>query len=131
MSNNIKMKNQGIGVSAAMIIAMAGLATSTASAGEFGSGEWSGNIDTTVSYGASWRINDYDPNDVGKAANNPTAFLLPNASNRAAIGRWSNNDDDGDLNYANARDLITHAFKVTTEIDIRSLLPPSEFIRIL
>lgn len=119
MSNMIKMKNQGIGVSTAILVAVAGLTSSPVVAGEFGSGEWSGNIDTTVSYGASWRMNDYDPNDVGKAANNPTAFLLPNASNRAAIGRWSNNDDDGDLAYGDARDLITHAFKITTEMDIR------------
>ncbi|NND45236.1 MAG: DUF1302 domain-containing protein [Xanthomonadales bacterium] len=94
------------------------LAATNAQAVEFGNGDWSGSIDTTVSYGASWRMDDYDPNDVGKAANNPTAFLLPNAANRGSVGRWSNNDDDGDLNYPNARDLISHSFKVTTEMDI-------------
>lgn len=85
---------------------------------EINNGEWTGSLDTTVSYGASWRIDDYDPEDVGKAANNPITFLLPNAAARAQTGRFSVNDDDGDLNYRNGGDLITHNFKITAELDI-------------
>ncbi|MDX1460001.1 MAG: DUF1302 domain-containing protein [Xanthomonadales bacterium] len=88
-------------------------------AAEFESGEWYGSFDTTVSYGASWRANDIDRADVGKAANNPTSFLQPNAVNRGSLGRWSNNDDDGDLLYPSAQDLITHTIKLTAELDIR------------
>ena len=89
------MKTQTSGVSSVILLAVAGLMSGPAISAEFGSGEWSGSIDTTVSYGASWRLDDYDPNDVGKAANNPTAFLLPNAVNRTTIGRWSNNGPVG------------------------------------
>jgi len=101
-----------------LLVAACSFALSSAQAAEFSNGDWSGSFDTTVSYGASWRMDDYDPNDVGKAANNPASFLLPNSVNRGTIGRWSNNDDDGDLNYPNARDLISHSFKVTSELDI-------------
>jgi hypothetical protein len=102
----------------ALLAVLVSLAVTPAQAAEFSSGEWSGSLDTTVSYGASWRMDDYDPNDVGKAANNPTSFLLPNSVLRGTTGRWSVNDDDGDLNYPEARDLITHNFKLTTELDI-------------
>ena len=99
-------------------LALAGFTAGPAAAVDFENGEWSGTIDTTVSYGASWRANDLDPDDVGKAANNPTAFLLPYAQQVATPGRWSNNDDDGDLNYPDQFDLITHAFKITAEAEI-------------
>ncbi|KAA9130436.1 DUF1302 domain-containing protein [Marinihelvus fidelis] len=82
-------------------------------------GEWSGSIDTTISYGASWRATDYDPADVGKSANNPAAFMLPAAQQAATVGRWSNNDDDGDLNYRDAGDVITNVAKITAEADFR------------
>lgn len=107
------------------LLVMTGLATAISAicvnpvmAGEFSNGDWFGSIDTTISYGASWRVDDYDPADVGKAANNPIAFNLPGAAQFGTTGRWSNNDDDGDLNYRSAGDLITHNFKVTSEIDI-------------
>ena len=41
------------------------LSVTSVQAFEFGSGEWSGSLDTTVSYGASWRANDLDPDNVG------------------------------------------------------------------
>ncbi|MFT5139677.1 MAG: hypothetical protein ACI9H8_001219 [Lysobacterales bacterium] len=102
----------------ALVTAVSALGINPVLAKEFNSGDWYGSFDTTVSYGASWRVNDFDPADVGKAFNNPAVvgtglFYTPNQ--RAAIGRWSSNDDDGDLNYPNSGDLITHNFKVTSE----------------
>jgi hypothetical protein len=47
------------------------LSVSAAQAFEFGEGEWSGSLDTTISYGASWRANDLDPDYVGMAYHDP------------------------------------------------------------
>jgi hypothetical protein len=95
--------------------------SSTALAVEWTSsdGEWTANLDTTVSYGASWRTTSSDPADNAKAANNPTTFLLPFPQQQATVGRWSNNDDDPNLNYPDSGDLITNVFKITAEADIR------------
>ncbi len=103
---------------AAAVVACA-LATPAAVAFEFSSGEWSGSLDTTVSYGASWRLKDAKDKDVGKAANNPLTFLLDNAGQRAQVGRFSVLGDDGILNYPDAGDLITHNVKLTSELDLR------------
>ncbi len=84
---------------------------------EFSSGEWTARIDTTVSYGAGWRVGSADDDNLGKAVFNPTAFLLDNAGQRAATGRWSVNSDDGNLNYDKG-DLITNALKLTSEMDV-------------
>ncbi|MDX1571182.1 MAG: DUF1302 domain-containing protein [Xanthomonadales bacterium] len=94
---------------------------SNASAIEFGSGELTGSWDTTISYGASWRIEDRDESNVGKANLNP-ALTIPYATGNlsigeqiAAPGRFSVNGDDGNLNYDDG-DLISHALKITTEL---------------
>jgi len=102
-------------------VALAAFLATPALAVDFESGDWYGSFDTTISYGASWRVDDYDPADVGKAWNNPTVVqpgLFYTPQQRAALGRWSVNDDDGDLNYRDAGDLITHNFKVTAELDV-------------
>jgi hypothetical protein len=120
MTKSTHVKSQKIHtLAAAVALAIAGLGASTVQAVEFQNGEWSGSVDTTVSYGASWRATDNKPEDVGKATNNPIVFLLPYPAQSAAVGRWSNNDDDGNINYPDAGDLITHAFKITAEADVR------------
>jgi hypothetical protein len=105
-------------LASALGLAITGLASGTAQAFEFGNDEFSGSIDTTVSYGASWRATDSKAEDVGKATNNPTTFLLPYAQQVAQVGRWSNNDDDPNINYPDAGDLITHTAKITAEMDL-------------
>ena len=90
-----------------------------ASAIEFSNDEWSGSIDTTVSYGAIWRTGDADDNYVGKATFNPTAFLLTNAEQRASPGRWSVNNDEGNRNYPESGDLVANTAKLTSELDVR------------
>jgi hypothetical protein len=106
-------------LSAALSLAMLGFVSTSAQAIEFSKGEWSGSIDTTISYGAAWRLKDYDPARVGKAANNPTTFLLDRYGQADQVGRWSVNGDDGNLNYSESGDLISHAVKVTMEFDVR------------
>ena len=97
------------------------LATTGAYAIEFSSddGEWSGSFDTTVSYGAAWRAGDFDEDYVGKAAFNPLTFTLPNAVQREMPGRWSVNNDDGNRNYPDGGDLVSHTAKFTSELDVR------------
>ncbi len=97
-----------------------GLASSAVSAKELNLGdEVSGSWDTTVSYGAAWRIGDYDDDNVGKAVHNPSVFALNNAGQRAALGRWSVNGDDGTLNYPDSGDLVSSTVKLTTELDLK------------
>ncbi len=82
---------------------------------EFGEGEFTGTWDTTISYGASVRVEDRDEDNVGKANNNPLVGFLPLDQQIAAPGLWSVNGDDGNLNYDQG-DLWSHAVKVTSEI---------------
>jgi len=106
---------------AAIALALAGLISSPASAIEFSSedGEWTGSLDTTLSYGASWRVNDANIDEVAKSVNNPQTFALPFEQQLLVPGRWSSNDDDPNLNYGNAGDLITNSVKITSELDVR------------
>jgi len=86
---------------------------------EISSGELSGSFDTTLSYGIAWRASDLDQDFIGKAAINPVVFMLDNAGQRAAPGRWSINSDDGNLNYPDAGDIVSSTVKFTSEIDLR------------
>ncbi len=72
------------------ILALAG-ASNAVQAIEFSSddGEWTGSFDTTVSYGAAWRISDLDEDNVGKSYFNPYDLrcLTPRNGKRRAAGR--------------------------------------------
>ena len=95
------MKNSKLLLTTCVATAISTFAVNPVMAGEFQNGDWYGSFDTTISYGASWRADDYDPADVGKAWNNPAIAatgLIYSDEQRAALGRWSTNDDDGDLN---------------------------------
>ncbi|MBT8041519.1 MAG: DUF1302 domain-containing protein, partial [Gammaproteobacteria bacterium] len=61
-------------LTAALALAVVGAVSPSVQAIEFSSGEFTGNLDTTISYGASWRLKDYDPTLVGKQANDPLVF---------------------------------------------------------
>lgn len=98
-----------------LAVAVAGMLAADAGAVSFQKGELSGSWDTTLSYGASWRVEDRDEENIGKANNNPLVFTLPRDQQIQAPGRWSVNSDDGNLNYDDG-DLISHAVKVTSEL---------------
>ena len=106
-------------LSASLALALAAVASTSIQAIEFNNGEWSGSFDTTVSYGAAFRLDDLDEENVGKAANNPLVFMGDNAAQRAAPGRWSVNNDDGNRNYPEGGDLISSTVKLTSELDIQ------------
>ncbi len=114
-----------LAVASALAFGMAG----SANAIEFGSGEFQGSLDTTLSYGASWRADDPADDLIGKAQFNPFLaaqvsalqaqglFLEAQALQLAAQGRFSTNRDDGNLKYDKG-DLISNAFKLTTELSM-------------
>ncbi|MCF6300650.1 MAG: DUF1302 domain-containing protein [Proteobacteria bacterium] len=105
----------------AMMVSALGLSFGS-SAITGGSGDFSWSIDTTLSYGASWRMAERDSRLVGKANLNPfvgvnlaTGQPSTLADRIAAPGRWSINNDNGNLNYGKG-DLISNAAKFTTDI---------------
>jgi hypothetical protein len=107
-------------ITAALALGLLGVASAPAHAIEFSNGEWSGSVDTTVSYGASWRLKDVEPGDVGKQStlNDPLVFTYDKATQRTVPGRWSANADDGTLNYPDKGDLISHLVKATVEAQV-------------
>lgn len=105
-------------LSSAVALGLLALASGTAHAIEFSSDEWSGSVDTTLSYGAAWRVKDSEPEDVGKQANNPLAFMLDKIAQREIPGYWSANGDDGILNYPDSGDLISNTIKATVEMQV-------------
>ena len=93
------------------------LGASPVQAFEFQLGEVDARLDTTISYGAAWRMEERDPDLVGKAFFNPAISQASLAEQIAAPGRFSVNSDDGNLNYDDG-DLILHQARVTTELSL-------------
>jgi hypothetical protein len=100
-------------------VILLGLTAGPVQAIEFTRGEFSGSFDTTISYGAAWRLGEFDEDNVGKAFHNPAVSTLDNAAQRLAPGRWSVNSDDGNLNYPGKGDLISNTIKLTSELDVK------------
>ncbi len=108
---------------------LAALVAPTAQALEFSRGELTGSLDTTVSYGASVRMQDQADDLIGKAQFDPTLvaqisalqaqgrYIEAQALQVAARGRFSVNRDDGNLKY-DKHDLISNAFKITSELSL-------------
>jgi hypothetical protein len=82
-------------------IAITVLTADPASAFTFSSGELEGSLDTTISYGARWRVQDRDQSIIGKA-NGGTANSV--------------NGDDGNLNYDTG--LVSNVIKITPELEL-------------
>jgi hypothetical protein len=122
----------------ATAVAVALLAAPAAQAFEFERGGISGSFDTTVSYGASWRTEEADPDLLGKTVFDPAICFqniplaaIPVGIGRcssnavpgspyqiAAPGRFSVNRDDGNLKYDKG-DLFSNAFKITSELSLK------------
>ncbi|HDH15490.1 MAG TPA: DUF1302 family protein, partial [Gammaproteobacteria bacterium] len=83
-------------------IAVTALTASPAQAFTFSSGDLQGSLDTTISYGARWRVQDRDQSIIGKA-NGGTANSV--------------NGDDGNLNYD--KGLVANVLKITPELELR------------
>lgn len=83
-------------------IAMTVLTAGPAHAFTFSSGELEGSLDTTISYGTRWRVEDRDQAIIGRA-NGGTAFSV--------------NGDDGNLNYDTG--LVSNVIKITPELELK------------
>lgn len=122
----------------AAAVALGLMMAPAAQAFEFERGELSGSLDTTVSYGYSWRVEERDDDLVAKSFFNPllctqnvplgliavgpgrctsTGGVPGSAFQLAAPGRFSANRDDGNLKYDDG-DAISSAFKITSEISL-------------
>ena len=77
------------------------LLASTAFAFQFGSGDVSGSLDSTLSLGATWRVQDQDSSLIGTAAGGTARSV---------------NYDDGNLNYDQG--LISGVAKLTSEMEM-------------
>jgi hypothetical protein len=107
--------------------ALAACFASSAFAYKIENGDFALNIDTTLSYGVSVRVQKQDPNLIGKCNLSPCQGFtstggpaipltaLPNSVQRAAPGRFSVNGDDGDLNYKKG-DPFANTAKITQEL---------------
>jgi hypothetical protein len=92
-------------------------------------GDIEGNLDTTFSLGASFRVEDRDYNLIGKAnqpefVNSPytytekdEAYKLKFGSGEVPDGLWSMNGDDGDLNFDTG--VISELVKVTSDLSLK------------
>jgi hypothetical protein len=119
-------------------VALALLAAPAVHAFEFERGELTGSLDTTVSLGYSWRVEERSDDLVGKSwfdpllcAQNFPLGAIPIGPGRctstggvpgspaqiAAPGRFSANRDDGNLKYDDG-DPISTAFKITSELSL-------------
>ncbi len=74
----------------------------TALSFEFEDGDLSGSLDSTLSYGMTWRVQDQDSDLIG-LANGGKAFSV--------------NGDDGNLNYD--KGVISNVAKLTSELDLK------------
>jgi hypothetical protein len=129
----VRARRARVAMRAPLALAVAGalslIATPEARAFEFSNGNLSGSFDTTVSYGLSVRMEDRDDDLIGKAQFDPTLaaqiaalqaqgrYLDAQALQVAARGRFSVNNDDGNLKYDDG-DLFSNAVKLTSELGL-------------
>ncbi len=82
-------------------LALAVLLATQAGAISFGKGELTGTLDTTLSWGLSYRLEDRDPDIIG----------LPERGRAFSV-----NGDDGNLNYDTG--VFSNVFKLTSELEL-------------
>ncbi len=114
-------KSQRLVARTLLATALSSCIASGAFAYKYENGDFSVNVDTTLSYGVSVRVQERDPNLVGKCNISLCQGLgiVPlagqsNAAQRAAPGRFSVNGDDGNLNYEKGEPFANTA-KITQE----------------
>ncbi|MDX2479110.1 MAG: DUF1302 domain-containing protein [Desulfuromusa sp.] len=86
-----------------LALVLAATFTVPAFAFQFGSGDLTGSLDSTLSYGLAWRLDDQDSDLIG-IANGGDAYSV--------------NYDDGNLNYDKG-DLISNTAKITSEVALQ------------
>ncbi|MCK4501493.1 MAG: DUF1302 domain-containing protein [Desulfuromonadales bacterium] len=96
----LKMRSRGQWIKTFVLAAVAISWAMPGAAFQFSLGDVEGSLDTTISYGLSWRMEDADKSIIG-IANGGTAYSL--------------NGDDGNLNYDKG-DLTSNTAKITSEL---------------
>ncbi|MDT8421851.1 MAG: DUF1302 domain-containing protein [Desulfuromonadales bacterium] len=86
-------------LSAALVVSV--LFAVSSFAFQFEYGDLQGSLDSTLSYGSTWRVNDQDPDLIGTAA----------GGNARSV-----NFDDGNLNYGEG--MISKVFKLTSDLEM-------------
>lgn len=90
-----------------LALVLAATFTLPAFAFQFGSGDFSGSLDTTLSYGLAWRMADPD-----------SAIFGDDSTSNGTGEAYSQNYDDGNLNYDKG-DLINNTAKVTSDLALQ------------
>lgn len=110
---------------AALASAVALTATMPVPAAQFASGDITGSLDTTISYGTSWRVQGRDSSILGL-----TSTTLPNGSAPpGSLGgtAFSVNGDDGNLNYD--KGLVSNILTAIFELGIDHAAGYGAFVR--
>ena len=84
----------------------------------FESGDWSASVDTTMTAGLGWRIEDPDTRIIGLSGDPilPGPFALPGTDASITGTAFSENSDDANQNYDEGT--ISKLGRFTTEVDI-------------
>lgn len=113
-----------VGLRTAMVAVVASAVSLSANAFQLEfdeDGELSGSINTIMSFGAQWRMQERDADLVGKANNDPRheSELALNRLReyREVPGLWSSNGDDGNLNY-DQHDVTYAVAKITSDMNL-------------
>lgn len=110
------MTHQGRGLAVAGLALLGTLPLGLAQAFQVRSGDWTTSLDTTVSYGVSYRMEGQDDKLIARANGG-------SGSNSGLI-----NSDDGNLNFRKG-DLFSEMVKVVSEMDLRYQERHGVFIR--
>ncbi|WP_374979415.1 DUF1302 domain-containing protein [Pseudomonas solani] len=102
------MANQGRGLAAAGLALLGALPLGGAQAFQVrsGDGDWTTSLDTTLSYGLSYRVEGQD------------SKLIARANGGTGANAGLINSDDGDLNFRRG-DLFSEVVKAVSELDLR------------
>ncbi|MDN4148882.1 DUF1302 domain-containing protein [Pseudomonas tohonis] len=102
------MANQGRGLAAAGLALLGALPLGGAQAFQVrsGDGDWTTSLDTTLSYGLSYRVEGQD------------SKLIARANGGTGDNAGLINSDDGDLNFRRS-DLFSEVVKAVSELDLR------------
>lgn len=100
------MANQGRGLAAAGLALLGALPLGGAQAFQVRSGDWTTSLDTTLSYGLSYRVEGQD------------SKLIARANGGTGDNAGLINSDDGDLNFRRG-DLFSEVVKAVSELDLR------------
>lgn len=100
------MANQGRGLAAAGLALLGALPLGGAQAFQVRSEDWTTSLDTTLSYGLSYRVEGQD------------SKLIARANGGTGDNAGLINSDDGDLNFRRG-DLFSEVVKAVSELDLR------------